>query len=126
MMKLIPDGNRRLALVGGFAIGVAFAENDNAGTDDVESTYVGFFSIGGQGEAIMLIDGEGLERIVRKHGSDHCLCYVGEKVGLEKNLVSGYADSEVTEARVTMDTTVRSILGAVYLDVAMSGVREIG
>lgn len=84
MMKLIPDGNRRLALFGGFAIGVAFAENVNAGTDDVESMYVGFFSIGGQGEATMLMYGEGLERIVRKFGSDHCLCYVGEKVGLEK------------------------------------------
>ena len=40
--KNFPDGNRRLALIGGFAIGLAFAENVNAGEEDAESTYVGF------------------------------------------------------------------------------------
>lgn len=34
-----PDGNRRLALPGRFAIGLAFTENVNSGAKDAESMY---------------------------------------------------------------------------------------
>ncbi|CAD6593754.1 MAG: hypothetical protein ASARMPRED_007911 [Alectoria sarmentosa] len=33
----VPDGNRRLVLIGGFAIGLKFAGNVNAGEEDAES-----------------------------------------------------------------------------------------
>ena len=43
----VPDGNRRLVLIGGFAIGLKFAGNVNAGEEDAESAYVGSILNGG-------------------------------------------------------------------------------
>lgn len=40
-----PDGNRRLVLLGRFAIGLAFTENVNSGAKDAESMYFRVFGM---------------------------------------------------------------------------------
>ena len=45
--KAFPDGNRRLALLGRFAVGLVFTENVNSGAKDAESVFLdACFSIG--------------------------------------------------------------------------------
>lgn len=66
---------------------------------------------------------KGFESIVRKFSSDSCLRSAGEKVGLEKIFVPKDRHGKVIEAGVPIDATVRALLGAVYLDADMNGVR---
>ncbi|KAF6221563.1 hypothetical protein HO133_002419 [Letharia lupina] len=99
-----PDGNKSLTLIGGFAIGLALAENVKSGAESAED----------------------LETIVRRFGSDNLPRYIGEKVGLVQVLVSDYmCSAKVAEAEeVTMIMFVRTILDALYLDTGMSGVKS--
>ncbi|KAL9103134.1 MAG: hypothetical protein Q9163_001778 [Psora crenata] len=98
----VPDGNKRLAVVGDVALKMAL----------VEEWYVG----GGTRERA--------SRIVSDIGSNASLVQVGRRHGLERFINKHPAQQGAVEP-ITMAGTVEAIFGAVYLDSGMSSVTHV-
>ena len=128
--ETLPDGNRRLAVVGDTALRLALCEDwylgeEGRGKEKISWKWRYY------AELYSFIALERLSRIVSSVGTNENLNIVGRQLGLQ-NLINDHPGRiALRKARVegiaplTIASTVEAILGAIYLDGGMEPVAEV-